>query len=350
MFDVITIGSATIDVFVESDAANIVSVSTKEKDTEFMAFPYGSKLEIDGFSTCVGGGGVNTAVNFANLGFKTSAIFKIGHDFFAKAILKTFENSTLDKSSIIHCKEEKSGFSIVLISFQGDRTVLAHRGTNATICEAEINFEAIKNSKWLYIAPLNGDSTAVLDKIAKFAEENGVHMAINVGTTSIKQGASALHKVLETAEVLIMNKEEASMYTEISPRPDTKMEKFSDNVIHPDVATMLNELKCTSAKIVIITDGKNGAYAYDGKKYYFTPQYPAKVVSTLGAGDAFASTFVAALEKTDWDIEKSLAYATVNAASVVEQFSAQSGLLTFDEIQKRLETSLDYKVTVLDKV
>ena len=45
MFDVITVGSATLDVFVESDDANIVSVSSKNKRSDFMSFPYGSKIK-----------------------------------------------------------------------------------------------------------------------------------------------------------------------------------------------------------------------------------------------------------------------------------------------------------------
>ena len=93
MFDVITIGSATMDVFVECEDANIVSVRKKDCSTEFMSYPYGAKLEIADFDSQVGGGGVNTAVNFANLGFKTSAIFKIGDDIYSKGILKSFEKN-----------------------------------------------------------------------------------------------------------------------------------------------------------------------------------------------------------------------------------------------------------------
>ncbi len=66
MFDVVTIGSATLDVFIESDSANIVSVSSKDKRSDFMSFPYGSKVEIDDFSRNLGGGGINTAMNFAH--------------------------------------------------------------------------------------------------------------------------------------------------------------------------------------------------------------------------------------------------------------------------------------------
>ena len=108
---------------------------------------------------------------------------------------------------------------------------------------------------------------------------------------------------------------------------------------------MLKELNFAEGKITIITDGKNGAYAYDSKKFYHCGEFPATVVSTLGAGDAFASTFVATIHKTN-DIVKALKYASVNAASVVEHFGAQDGFLTFDEIEKKLNET-DFEVQIV---
>lgn len=347
MYDIITIGSATIDAFVESDAADIVSVSTKHASTEFMAFPYGAKVEIDSFRTAVGGGGLNAAANFANLGLKTSAIFKIGDDFQGKSIKHKVKLAGVDIENIIETDKETSGFSIILLSFEGNRTVLAHRGTNGTVKESEINFEAIKNSKWLYIAPLNGQSGAVLDKLAQFAEDNNVNVAINPGSSSLKKGIKYFEKILATAEVVVMNKEEASLITKIEVRPDTKTECFSSETIHPDIKSMLDKLKSTDAKVVIITDGKNGVYAYDGKKYYRCPEFPAKVVSTLGAGDALSSTFTAALEYTNWNIEKSLMLASVNAASVVSHFGAQEGFLSFAEMEQSLKETPTFRVEVV---
>ena len=126
MFDVITIGSATMDVFVECEDANIVSVRKKDSSTEFMSYPYGSKLEISDFDSQVGGGGVNTAVNFANLGFKTSAIFKIGDDIYSKGILKSFEDKNVDLSNIIQNKKVSTGFSIILTSIVFDFLLWYH--------------------------------------------------------------------------------------------------------------------------------------------------------------------------------------------------------------------------------
>ena len=113
MFDVITIGSATMDVFVECEDANIVSVYTKNKKSDFMSYPYGSKVEITDFASRVGGGGVNTAVNFANLGLKTGAIFKIGDDIYSQGILNSFNDSTVDLSNKIQDKNDSTGFSII---------------------------------------------------------------------------------------------------------------------------------------------------------------------------------------------------------------------------------------------
>lgn len=343
MCDVITIGSATMDVFVESDDANIVSVYTKNKKSEFMSYPYGAKVEITDFDSKVGGGGVNTAVNFSNLGYNTSAIFKIGDDIYSDGILESFKDKKVDLSNIVQDKKVSTGFSIILVSFQGDRTVLAHRGANAQIKKSDINFDAIKNSKLLYIAPMNGDSTKVLDDIANFASENNVYVCFNAGSSSIKKGFNYLKKILENANIVVLNKEEASLATQIQVRPDTRDEKFSENLIHPDVKEMFKKLKVRDYQIIVITDGGKGAYAYDGKDYYYCPVFDGPVVSTLGAGDAFASTFCAALGKTKANIGKALMYASVNSAGVVSKFGATEGLLTFDEIEKKLAQNPDYK-------
>ncbi len=49
MFDVITVGSATLDAFIETDAAAVVSVSSLNTKKDFMSYPYGSKIEIYNF-------------------------------------------------------------------------------------------------------------------------------------------------------------------------------------------------------------------------------------------------------------------------------------------------------------
>ena len=342
MTKILTIGSATMDVFVECDEANVISVCSKDKNSDFMSYPYGAKIDISNFASNVGGGGVNTACNFDNLGFETSAIFKIGNDIYSEGILNSFKNRNVNLENIIQNKEVSTGFSIILVSFQGDRTVLAHRGANALIAADDINFDAIKEADFIYIAPLNGESNKVLEPIVHCAQENDTKICFNAGTTSIKRGFNHIKKILESAHIVVMNKEEATLTTGIQVRPDTKTEKFSHEVIHRDIKQMLHTLKVKEYQIIVITDGGKGAYAYDGNKYFYCPVFPSPVISTLGAGDAFASTFCGALGRTQFDIGKSLMYASVNSANVVSVFGATEGLLTFEQIEEKLNNNLDY--------
>lgn len=348
MLKVFTIGSATLDVFVECDDTKVVSVTSKNASADFMSYPYGSKLDMSGFSSNIGGGGVNTAFNFANLGFETSAIFKIGDDIYSEGILKSFEKTSINLSNIIQDKTSSTGFSIILVSFQGDRTVLAHRGTNAQIKKEEINFEALKDADLLYIAPLNGDSNKVLKPLVDFAMKNDIKICFNAGTTSLHKGWHYIKEILKEVHVVVMNKEEASICTEISVRPDTKDKDYSSEIIHPDIKQMLKKLKVKDYQVIVITDGGKGAYAYDGNVFYFCPAFESKVISTLGAGDAFASTFCAAAYKTG-SIREALRYASVNSASVVSKFSATEGILTFDEIEEQLKKKPDFECIEVEK-
>ncbi len=342
MTKIITIGSATMDVFVECDEANIVSVCSKTKNSDFMSYPYGSKIDISTFSSNVGGGGINTACNFANLGFDTSAIFKIGKDVYSDGILASFKNKKVKLDNIIQKNDTSTGFSIILVSFQGDRTVLAHRGANAQIREDEINYDAIKDADFMYVAPLNGESNKVIEPIVNYAHRHGTRICFNAGTTSLKKGFEHIKTILKSAHIVVMNKEEASMATGIVVRPDSKTEKFSHELIHTDIKKMLTTLKVMDYQVIVITDGGRGAYAYDGQKFYFCPVFPAPVVSTLGAGDAFASTFCAALERTKLNVGLSLMYASVNSSCVVSEFGATEGLATFEEIEEKLKNNPDF--------
>jgi len=341
MYDVIAIGGATQDIFVETDEAKILNIETVSDKQSYLCFDYGAKIELDKLAYDIGGGASNAAVNLANLGLQTGIIAKIGNDIISKAVLQRFEEKNVDRSMIIQSKKDQTGFSVILVSYEGDRTVLMHRGANSTINLDEIDWEKVKQSKWVYVASLSGNSNQVLDKFAEFAEKNGINMAFNPGTTQIKRGIEDMKKVLEKAEILILNRTEASIITNISNNPPEYPTIDDDNLTE-----MIEKLKQQGSKIVVITEGKRGAYAFDGKTLYFSPTFPSKVVSTLGAGDAFSSTFVASMIKYDRNIEKALKMASINSAAVVGSFGAQTGLKNFEELENIYNQNNDFKVLI----
>jgi len=341
MYDIITIGGATQDIFVETDEAKIFNIETITSKQSYLCFDYGAKIELDKLAYDIGGGASNAAVNFANLKLNTGIIVKIGNDIISQAVLQRFEERNVDKSMIIHSEKDKTGFSVILVSYEGDRTVLMHRGANNTIALNDIDWKKVKQSKWVYVASLSGSSNDVLDEFAEFAEENGIKMAFNPGTTQIKRGVEYLKKILEKAEILILNRSEAAMITNIPDNPPEYPTIDDDNL-----KEMIFKLKKYGSKVVVITEGKKGAYAFDGKILYYCPTFPSKVVSTLGAGDAFASTFVASMIKYEENIKKSLKMASVNSAAVVESFGAQTGLKNFEELENIYNKNMDFKVVM----
>ena len=179
--------------------------------------------------------------------------------------------------------------------------------------------------------------------------DNGKKILLNglYASSKVYAFADAVASLNKGIHIVVMNKEEAALATKIEVRPDTKDIKYSCEKIHPDVKSMLEKLKVRAYQVVVITDGGRGAYAYDGKNFYYCPVFDGPVVSTLGAGDAFASTFCASLKRTEGDIGKSLMYASVNSSGVVSQFGATQGLLTFEEIETRLAQCPEYGFEVV---
>ena len=100
-------------------------------------------------------------------------------------------------------------------------------------------------------------------------------------------------------------------------------------------------------KLPVITDGPNGAYAYNSEtdEYWFINMYPdpAPPVDRTGAGDSFSSTVTTALALGN-PIETALSWGPINSMSVVQHIGAQEGLLHLDQIENYLkEAPADYK-------
>ncbi|MFS0634364.1 fructoselysine 6-kinase [Mesobacillus foraminis] len=74
-------------------------------------------------------------------------------------------------------------------------------------------------------------------------------------------------------------------------------------------------------KIAVATFGKEGSFAYDGKRFYEFGSFKARVVNTVGAGDAFIAGFILGI-LMGRPIEKCLEKGAEIAAKVVEVFEA----------------------------
>ena len=111
MFDVVTFGSAVLDVFLYTGVHEM-----RAKGSEFIAYKLGEKFLVKDLNFFTGGGGSNTAVGFSRLGLRTGVITKVGNDWIADKILNELKK---EKVKFL-CKKTKGGsaFSVVLDSFE----------------------------------------------------------------------------------------------------------------------------------------------------------------------------------------------------------------------------------------
>ena len=89
-------------------------------------------------------------------------------------------------------------------------------------------------------------------------------------------------------------------------------------------------------KIVVVTDGRDGSWTFDGEVVRFCGIFPEKrFVERTGAGDAYSTGFVAGLI-SGVGVAEAMRWGSANAASVVEHIGAREGLLTREALEQRL--------------
>jgi ribokinase len=265
-----------------------------------MCYNVGSKIEVKNIKTDIGGGGTNTATSFSRLGLKTGWIGNLGNDSNGKEILDLLKREKIKFLGKI-LKKEKTDQSIILDSKQHNRTILIHKGINNKIEKKDV--KKFKTN-WLYLTSLSKTSFKTQKQLAEKLIKKGTKIAFNPGEHLIKN--TNILSLLRITHVLILNKEEAQLLT-----------KEKD---------LLKGLSKLGPKIIVITDKNKKISCYDGKKKYFLSPNKVKVVERTGAGDAFASSFVAGLIKNR-PIPYCLKLGLKNSESVIKHFGAKNNLI-----------------------
>lgn len=306
MFDVITFGSATWDISINSEDSKILR-NTKFITNKGICYDLGSKISIEKIQFFSGGGGTNTAATFANQGFKTAYCGSIGADNSGKEVIDRLKKIGINISLISMTKKEPTNHSIILNSgFGGERTILVYLGASELL--KNIKWNKIK-TKWLYLAPMSGKLASFTKDIVNFAKVNDIKIAFNPSIFQLD--LDNIEDIIEKVDVLILNQEEASILTKVPFKKELKIFKEIDEMC-PGIA--------------IMTKGIEGVVISDGVSLYSAKPDKIKVVDRTGAGDSFGSGFISGLIKYD-DIEKAIQLGMANANSCLRKRGAKNGLL-----------------------
>ena len=313
MFDVITIGSATRDGFFEG--VDFLSVEGKcFVANKGICLPLGAKIRVPKVHFLTGGSATNTAVSFARQKLKTAVICRVGNDISGKTIIKEQKEEGIDTQLIQKDYIVPTAYSVIFLTSSGERTILSYKGCAENLTIQEIPWKKIK-TRWLCIGSL-GKEKKILKEIIEFAVSKNIKLAINPGWQELNW-LKKYPKWLDKFEIFICNQEEAAYFTDISYIKEKKIFKKLDNLVNG---------------IVVMTKGKNGVSVSNGKILWKTGVFKRKkTVDTTGAGDAFASAFIATfIKKKKIDeklIKEAIRAGSANATSVIEYIGTKPGIL-----------------------
>lgn len=348
MYDVITIGSATRDVFLKMAA----KWSHKHGDSGPLeeSLPLGSKIEVEEIVLTTGGGGTNAAVTFARQGLQTACVGVVGDDINGREILEELQKEGVDVSLFQKHDDDPepssstsygaglTAYSTILVDPSGERTILSYKGEGQHFAVAKMTIATLQ-AKWLYLNSLGGHYD-LLEALVNHAVVNNIKIASNPGGKELDHGLEKLKLLLNNADIYLTNKDEGAQilgWPTENKRPEGSAvpSDSSRRVSSEEVAL---ELKKYVKGIVSVSDGPSGVFVIDTEGNKYTASVPdSPVVERTGAGDAFGSGFVAEYLKATSDkeqatsqeeiIKKCIQFATANASSVVTQYGAKAGIL-----------------------
>ena len=270
------------------------------------------------------GNSPNAAVSASRLGLASGVITNMGNDLNGKECLETLKKEKVNADFVKIHKGKETNYHYVLW-YEEERTILIKHQ------EYDYKFPDIQPPKWMYLSSLAENSLPYHHEVAGWLKKHPeTKLAFQPGTFQIKLGSRQLADIYSVSDLFFCNVGEAKRILKTSER---------------DIKKLLKGINDLGPKTVVITDGPNGAYAYDGKNSWYMPMYPdpKPPFERTGAGDAFSSTFTAAMA-LGFDIPTALAWGPVNSMSVVQKIGAQKGLLSRKGLEKYLKSvPTDYK-------
>jgi len=301
-FDTISVGDATLDTFLRVE--DIIVVPSKTEDHNAMiCLPYADKILVKTFEQQVAGNAANNAIGSSRLGLKAAFYSIVGKDDSGKKIIAAIKKEKVSTKYLKIDKKNPTNYTVV-INYDGERTQLIYRLDRA------YKLPKLARANWVYYTAVGKNHVNLEQEIIDYVNASGAKLAFNPGDYQLARGAKALKGVLQKTTVLFVNKEEG--FKLVGQR---------------DELDLLHQLSDLGPKIVVVTDGKKGAYAYDGNEAYHMGVFPVKLVEMTGAGDSFATGFMSALYHNE-GIYEALKWGTANSASVISFIGPQKGLLT----------------------
>lgn len=319
MKQIICIGSSAKDIFFPTNGGIITETPEDILSQKKILFELGAKYAISDRFESLGGCSINVACGLARLGESVSCYTVLGNDLIGEWIKNEIKKENVN-SSLIETQECLSGLSAIIVDKNsGERVIFSNQEANENM---KVISEKLGEADWIFISDPGGDWKKIAEDVLKVSEKNGAKVAFNPRGKNLEEDSKKVYELAGKTEIFFVNKDEA---IEITKSIDKEVSDLNNE------AYLIAELKKSGAKVVVITDGRRGAWVSDEKETCHANGLEVDTIDTTGAGDAFSSGFLAAYIK-DKNLAECLQWGIANSSSVVQFYGGTEGLLDENKI------------------
>lgn len=260
-FDVLVVGELNVDLIL-NQVAQFPEIG-KETLADHMTLTLGSSSAI-------------FASNLSTLGTRVAFAGKLGHDNFGDHIISCLKSREVNTDHIIRSVKHATGATIVL-NFGEDRAMVTYQGAMKYLSLHDIPEDAFKQCRHLHLSSVFLQTGLAKDLVSLFskAKANGMTTSVDPQWDPAEEWDIQIETLLPLVDVFMPNIKELCALT----NTDTLQDGL--HVLKP------------FANIVVVKNGREGAYLWDGKDLiHQVPFLNKEVVDSIGAGDSFDSGFI----------------------------------------------------------
>jgi 5-dehydro-2-deoxygluconokinase len=292
--------------------------------------------DVPRFSRYLGGSSANMAVGLSRLGLRAGIISCLGTDALSRYLLEYLEEEGVDVSRVATRPGYLPSLCLTEVSPPDRFPQVFYR-----VDPADAQVEVGPSERGLILGTrlfvTNGTSLCASPsreatfRAMEWGREAGVRVAFDVDFRAMswrspEEAGLYARLALPLIDILIGNPEELQL---VAGRRDLN-----------EAAGRLREL---GAPMLVAKLGDRGVRVYEGSRGWYLPPYPVAVLSTIGAGDGFASGFLYGLV-SGRSLPESLKLGNAAAAIVVGRLMCSEAMPTLDEVENLIRRHPDVEV------
>ncbi len=263
MPDIVALGDVNVDII-----AHFASYPGKGED----ALAYSTEFHC-------GGSAANTAMALARIGLDVVLLSRVGPDPLAARAVGSLSEAGVLLTGLQRDPAAMTGLMYVIVTPDGERTILGHRGANVLTDPNLIGEEQIRDAKLLHLsgyALLAEPQRSAALLALEMACRHGLTVALDPGMSVHQAALNEMRALFPVIDILLPNLPEAQALT---------------GAVSPEAC--LQALLAEGIRLVALKLGVHGCLIGDAEGSAHIPGFSVETRDTTGAGDFYAAGFIA---------------------------------------------------------